>query len=188
MSSGSALTLRTARAAYFSDNGFPPDGGYSARWVKLKFGPIPLAFPNTAERKRAVPFHDLHHLTTGYATDLVGEAEIGAWEIASGCTQYPAAVFLNLSVFGFALPARRDRIFRAFVRGRHTRNLYDREYGDPLLDQTVEETRRELGLDGETPGPTAEDRRAFVRWCAAALAVVWGPYIPLAWLGWVLLS
>ncbi len=28
-----------------------------------------------------IPFNDLHHVATGYGTDVLGEAEIGAWEL-----------------------------------------------------------------------------------------------------------
>ena len=46
--------------------------------MRLAFGPVRFAFPNTAGRVRAVRYHDLHHVVTGYATDWTGEAEIGA--------------------------------------------------------------------------------------------------------------
>ncbi|MCW8140677.1 MAG: hypothetical protein KIT58_17390 [Planctomycetota bacterium] len=68
------LTRREARARDFADNGFG-DGGHDDRWVKLKAGPLTLCFPNTAARVRAVRFHDLHHVLTGYATTWTGEAE-----------------------------------------------------------------------------------------------------------------
>ena len=73
-------TLRTALATYFEDNGFGKDGGYEDAWVDFELGPIPLPFPNSAGRKRAVRLHDLHHIVTGYATDTLGEFEISAWE------------------------------------------------------------------------------------------------------------
>ena len=84
-------TMREALDQYFRDNDFGEDGGYSADWVKLKIGPIPFAFPNTPARRRAVRFHDLHHFLTGYQTDWVGEAEIAAWEVATGCKDMWAA-------------------------------------------------------------------------------------------------
>src|SRR5215470_18087947 len=77
-----SLTLRDARAQYFTENNFG-DGGYTAKWVKVQAGPIPIYFPNTAARVHAVRFHDLHHVATEYKTTWTGEAEIGAWEIAS---------------------------------------------------------------------------------------------------------
>ena len=47
-----------------------------------------MTFPNTDSRKRAVPLHDLHHILTGYKTDWMGEAEIGAWELRAGCNSF----------------------------------------------------------------------------------------------------
>jgi hypothetical protein len=85
-------TLAHARDDYFRVNGFGANGGYDDAWVDFKLGPIPMPFPNTPSRKRAVRFHDLHHALTGYATDVRGEFEISAWEIGSGCAEYDDAL------------------------------------------------------------------------------------------------
>ena len=95
--------LRHARADYFRKNAFGEDGGYGQRWVKLKLGPVPIWFPNTDGRRRAVRLHDLHHVATGYDTSLVGEAEIGAWELAMGCANYYAAWLLNAGAVAMGL-------------------------------------------------------------------------------------
>ncbi|PYS76753.1 MAG: hypothetical protein DMF66_12990 [Acidobacteria bacterium] len=60
------------------------DGGYSDAWVKLKLWRMPIWFPNTEGRRRAVRFHDVHHVLTEYPTTWRGEFEIAAWEIATG--------------------------------------------------------------------------------------------------------
>lgn len=150
-------TVREARARYFVDNAFGPDGGYGSPWVTMKAGPIPIALPNAPSRVRAVRFHDLHHIATGYPTTWIGEAEISAWELATGCADHYAAWVLNLLVFpiGFFLSPR--RLFRAFVRGRHSRNLYRTEFGDALLDQSVADLRHRLGLDGPASRVTVSD-------------------------------
>ena len=83
--------LRDARKRYFEANGFGADGGYEAKWVTLQAGPLRLAFPNSEARRRAVRYHDLHHVLADYPTDWTGEAEIGAWELASGCGRHGAA-------------------------------------------------------------------------------------------------
>jgi len=98
-----ATPLRHARADYFRKNAFGEDGGYGQPWVKLKLGPVPIWFPNTAGRRRAVRLHDLHHVATGYDTSLVGEAEIGAWELAMGCANYYAAWLLNAGAVAMGL-------------------------------------------------------------------------------------
>ena len=140
--------VREARAAYFEANGFG-DGGYRDAWVTFKVGPFPVAFPNTAGRVRAVRLHDLHHVATDYDTDLVGEAEIGAWELASGCRDFWAAWVLNgLAMLGGVWLAPR-RVWRAWQRGRRSRNLYEGEWDEALLELRVGELRRRL----EVPVP-----------------------------------
>ncbi|MEZ4371210.1 MAG: hypothetical protein R3B07_10310 [Polyangiaceae bacterium] len=139
-------TLAAARAQYFEDNHFGPEGGYNDPWVDFKFGPIPFPFPNTAGRVRAVGYHDLHHVLTGYATDLQGEIEIAAWEIGAGCKGFLAAWQLNLSSMGFGLFFSPRRSFRAFVRGRRSHSLYGRELSQ-LLARNVGEVADELGVD-----------------------------------------
>jgi hypothetical protein len=173
------LPLRDARATYFRDNGFGDDGGYAKKWVSLRLGPIPFAFPNTSARVRAVRYHDLHHVVTGYRTDLVGEAEIGAWEVASGCAGFAAAWILNLyaMVLGCCAGAP-GAVWRAFVRGRRTRNLYRERYDDALLGAELGAVRIRLGLaataESRPPAATPADRVAFAGWSAVAAALALG--------------
>lgn len=141
------MLVREARARYFAENGFG-DGGYGARFVVLRVAGVPaLAFPNTKQRVRSVRFHDVHHVLTGYDTSWRGEGEIAAWELASGCRDHYAAWLLNLSAALIGLVIAPRAVWRAFRRGRASRNLYDREWDDGILDRSVGELRRDLGLD-----------------------------------------
>jgi hypothetical protein len=167
-----AVTLRQARARYFEENDFGADGGYGARWVKLKLGPFPYAIPNTAGRVRAVRYHDLHHIVTGYRTDWIGEFEISGWEVGSGCRDFVAAWFLNLSGMFAGLFLSPRRIYRAFVRGRNTRNLYGRTFDDALLDTRVDEMRAELGTDRDVPAGTPADLGRFLAFLVAGLPLM----------------
>jgi hypothetical protein len=140
-------SIRDARQRYFEETGVPADGGYDDAWVKLKLGPLPLAFPNTAGRVRAVKLHDVHHVLTGYRPDWIGEAEIGAWELASGCRGFVAAWVLNLAavVIGLAISPR--RVLAAFRRGRRSANLYTLgELRPDLLGRSLVELRAELHI------------------------------------------
>src|SRR5215470_7236628 len=78
------MTLREARQLYFKLNGFPADGGYKDPLIRVQMWRIPVWLPNTKGRRKAVRLHDLHHVLTEYPTTWRGEAEISAWEIASG--------------------------------------------------------------------------------------------------------
>lgn len=161
--------LGDARARYFEENGFGADGGYAARWVKVKAAGIPFWIPNTDGRRRAVRYHDLHHVLTDYATDFVGEAEIGAWEVATSCRGHWAAWYLNLVVLFVGLFVAPRRVWRAFVRGRRTRNLYAEPWERVRLDDTVGAWRRRLGLHVEGFAAEPGDGLAFAGWGAAAL-------------------
>ena len=172
----SELTLRDARQQYFVLNGFV-DGGYQAAWVKLKAGPIPIYFPNTKARVRAVKFHDLHHVLTEYETTWSGEAEIGAWEIASGCGRHYPAWLLNLNAFAIGLVLAPRAVYRAFVRGRHTSNLYHQLFDEALLGHAVGALRQELGLGSQVYSSSWRDAAAFVGWSAISLVTFLTPYV-----------
>ncbi|MCH7709463.1 MAG: hypothetical protein IH884_13310, partial [Myxococcales bacterium] len=157
------FTVREALDGYFEAAGFPADGGYTDKWVKLQVGGVfVFAFPNNQSRIRAVRFHDVHHVATGYATTWTGEAEIGAWEIASGCADHTAAWILNLYAMALGLCFAPRAVYRAFVRGRHSRNCYCESYDDELLDQKIGPLRERLGLRGAEIVPRPTDRLTFV--------------------------
>ena len=156
------------------------DGGYGDAWVKFKVGPIPVAFPNTEGRVRAVRFHDLHHVLTGYGTSVLGEGEIGAWEVASGCHHHRAAWVLNLVAYGAALFVGPRTVWRAFVRGRRSGNLYAGEWDETLLERKLGELRRDIRVAPTGVSAEFEDVLAFTGWTALAVLLAAGPVMILA--------
>lgn len=160
------MTMRTARDLYFEVNGFGADGGYDDAWVDFKIGPVPLPFPNTPGRVKAVKFHDLHHVLTGYETNASGEFAISAWELGAGCAGFPTAWVINSGGMISGLLSSPRQTFAAYVRGRRSRSLYGEEF-QPLLEKTVAELRaRHVG--STAGGVTMNDVGAF------ALATVLG--------------
>lgn len=124
-----------------------PQNAYTSKTFVIKVGPLPLHFPNSRSRVKVARFHDLHHLLTGYPANWVGEAEIGAWEIATGCRQYFIAWFLNFGAMIVGLFLQPGKVIRAFERGRKTKkNLYyDFDY-EELLEKRLPEIRTMIGL------------------------------------------
>lgn len=183
------LTLGEARTRYFVDNDFGAEGNYDDRWVKVYLGPVPFVFPNSTARVRAVRYHDLHHVLTGYPTTMKGETEIGAWELASGCGTMPAAWVLNMLAMAIGVVIDRKALFAAFMRGRHSGNLYDGEDLEALLGRPLGEQRARLRLDREPPPATAGDRAAFVAYAAGGvvlqLVVVAMLLVPLVGAAWL---
>jgi hypothetical protein len=163
-------SLREARRLYFDTNGFGETGGYDDAWVDFKLGPVPMPFPNTKSRVEAVRYHDLHHILTGYATDIVGELEISAWEIAAGCKGFAAAWVLNLGGMAGGLFRAPRRVFAAFVRGRRQRTVYG-ERLDAILDLSVREARSRFTPDPSSTRVVPSDVVLFVLATALGIAV-----------------
>lgn len=162
-------TMREAVRQYFDENGFGADGGYGAKWVDFKLGPVPFPLPNTEARKHAVKFHDLNHVLTGYRTDIRGEFEISAWEIGAGCRNFWAAWALNLSGIAGGVFTIPRRTWRAFVAGRRSTAAYALDY-EPMLDEQVDAVKQRLGVTTSAP-PQLLDAALFALSAVAGLAV-----------------
>ena len=180
------LTLREARTLYFTLNNFGDDGGYGDKWVKIKFGPIPIFFPNIPSRASAARYHDLHHILTEYATTLEGEAEVAAWEVATGELPNLAGWFLDLGGFAYGLLLYPRKLYRAFLRGRRSKSLYPLPFTEELLSRKVGEVREALNLNQDTGAARPADRLAFLKYAILSVAVslsvgtlIWTPMTAL---------
>lgn len=168
-----AMTVREARDRYLAEFGLSTDT-YLEDWVDVKIGPLPLRLPSTDARKRVLPLHDIHHALTGYRADILGEAEIGAWELGSGLGRHTVGYVLDLLTLSWSTWVAPRRVLRAFLRGRHSDNFYRAPLPlDPaVLDEDVDAVRERLGLHREPPArATAADVVAFLGWYLASLAV-----------------
>lgn len=177
--------LHEARADYFARNDFGDDGGYAARFAWFEMGPLRVPILNTAQRRYAVRYHDLHHIATGYPTDWRGEFEISGFEIGAGCGRAWFAWHINLGGLLGGLVFARERTVRAFYRGRQCRCLYG-EDTEALLTDTVGQARRRMGLDAPPGTVTASDRLALVGWALFSLGYL-GAQVAfvLGVLGWL---
>jgi len=188
------MTLSDARDRYFDLNGFGRDGGYRERWIKVKVWHIPIWLPNTEGRRRAVKLHDLHHVLTEYPTTWRGEAEISAWEIGSGgLRRYYAGWLLDLMNIAQGLVVNPTGVYRGFMHGRRTSNLYELEFSDQLLRGQVGDYRERLGLGRSSErAPSLIDHTAFIFWVLAsaltylgAVTIAFLPLILIAiWILW----
>jgi hypothetical protein len=142
------MLVKDALARYFAINGFTT-AAYTAPTVEIPIGPFTIPLPNTEGRKAVVKLHDLHHLATGYGTDLTGEAEIGAWELRAGCRSVAAYVYNGMAV-AMGLLISPIRTTRAFLDARGSTTLYrlGLDY-DAALELDLLELRRRMGVDRE---------------------------------------
>lgn len=163
------LKVRDALQSYFAKYHFA-EGGYRKKYFTIKLGPLYIPFPNIKARVDAVKIHDIHHIVTGYNADYKGEAEIGAWEIASGCGKYWVAWILNLGSFIIGMLFYQRALLQAFLDGRKVKNslYYNTIYNDALLDQSVGELRNKIGIPSSEKNATY-DYWMFALWCFISL-------------------
>ena len=145
-------SVRAGRDAYLAENGFTVEA-YEAKWTPGSLFGFRFKVPNTPNHRRAIMWHDLHHVATGFGTDLAGEAEISTWELRRGLTGldlYVSAIVVGLALSGLVVaPVRTWRAWNA--AGKPGANLFAHtlsEY-DAILALDVAELRRRLGVPPE---------------------------------------
>ena len=159
-------TPREILEKFYADNHLDLDGGQSKSYVRIDIMPsFHMYIPNFDARRKAVIKHDIHHLITGYETNMAGETEISMWEVASGCKKYWAAFVIDtlgaMMGFWFNLP----KLLKSFARGRRTGNLYHGKYTvEQALDMRVGELRKEFKLD-QYPKYTKPNFTDFILFC-----------------------
>lgn len=149
------IIIKDALIQLFDRYRIPADA-YTAKRFVIRVGNIPIYLPNSAARIKIARYHDIHHILTGYPVNWRGEAEIGAWEIATGCRTSFIAWFLNGGAVVVGLFTHPKAVVKAFERGWNTRtNLYHNFEYAPLLEMTVKEVRDKIGLDENENQKTA---------------------------------
>jgi hypothetical protein len=153
-----SLSTLAGRDAYLAENGFTV-GAYEDPWTEASFFGVKFRVPNTAKHRWAIRLHDLHHVATGYGTDLVGEGEISAWELRRGLRglgAYVGSIVVAGAVAGLILAPRRT--VRAWRASRPRGSLFQTTCGyDELVNMSVGELRRALGVPED--GVAEEPRR-----------------------------
>lgn len=150
------LSVERGRDAYLAENGFST-AAYDDPWTEASFLGKKFRVPNTAHHRWAIRLHDLHHVATGYGTDVVGEAEVSAWELRRGLRglgAYVGTIVVLGAAAGLLFAPRRT--IAAWRGSRPTSSLFQsqRAYED-LLSMSVSELREELGVpkDGVASHP-----------------------------------
>ena len=178
------LTLREARDLFYKIHGFPEDGGITEdKWSPFGCRDLKVHLPNFEWRKKALPFHDLHHIIGEYRFCPTGEFQVAAWEFAAG--KYPN-IFTTLfciplvSMGAVIIPKKQ---FQAFIRGRRSNTLYQNYSYDQLLDKTVGELRQEI-LPQEEFKPNLKDYFEYFKITSLSAIITGMPFFLLFLIYW----
>jgi hypothetical protein len=179
--------VQSALEEYFENHHLGKDGGLTKKWAKIKVGPFYFPIPNTKARQKALVFHDIHHIVTGYDGNWKGEVSISAWEIASGCGEYYAAWLLDIWGMAVGLFIYPKAVYNGFIRGKRSLNLYHETFSrEAAAQMQIGDLRKKLLLEENSKRKlTAKEFFSFISWAFIALASFIVPfvlpYIVLAW-------
>ena len=161
-------TLGELLPLFYRSYNLEHDGGYIEKKVKIKVSShFYFYIPNSNERRRCLLKHDLHHIITNYKSDFKGETEIGAWEIASGCNDYIVAWVLDMYSMAWGFLFNLPGIFRAFLRGNCSKNLYNNIISnEQALNCTIIELQNifEIPDEKEIFHATVKEYLLFIFW------------------------
>ncbi len=152
-----AWTVAEGLAAFFAENGYDA-AQYELDRTPAKLLGVRFSVPNPPQHRWAIIRHDLHHVATGYGTDLAGEAQLGAWELRRGVGVlgvYVASIVTSAALSGVVVAPRRTlAAWRGSGRHPSLFHLRGREYDD-LLRLTIGELRALLAIapEGLATGP-----------------------------------
>ena len=119
------MTLQDELATFYKRSGFGDVVGARSLTVPVYTGCMLVPLPNIETRRRFLKYHDLHHLVTGYSVGRIGEGEVSAWELGTGSAFVsPLLGVMNLIALSTGLVLEPRRMWRAFLRGCASRNLY----------------------------------------------------------------
>ena len=121
------MQLQQELSAFYAKHGFGEDVGSRSLTVPVYTGCLLVPLPNIETRHRYLKYHDLHHLVTRYSVGRIGEGEVSAWELGTGSLlNSPTLALMNLIALSTGLVLEPGRMWRAFVRGTGSKNLYSR--------------------------------------------------------------
>jgi hypothetical protein len=154
------LTVKEARDVYFQRSGFD-ERTYTDPWVKLPVLGRTVYLPNAKLRRKAVPLHDIDHILTEYQTDWLGEWQISAYEMGTGCGTYWAAWILNMQAIVVGAIRAPKACIKAFSRGRRSKGVYSYPSFESLLTENVGDLRRKTTATEQNIIPTVQERVLF---------------------------
>jgi len=118
------MNIDKALKVFYEESGFEVESGKRPAFVEVFVGCMLIPLPNVDTRRKYIKYHDLHHIINEYDVTQVGEGEVSAWELGTGSLLHPILMFMNLIAISTALAVSPRRVFKAYLIGCKSKNLY----------------------------------------------------------------
>lgn len=137
-------TVRDHLKNFYGNNPeFGEEGGINEKWAWLDFGLIKIPFPNFTSRSEIIYLHDLNHVINNYDTSWKGEVSVSAWEVSTGLGRFLTGWLFASFAFGFGVLTYPRATYKAFMRGRVTKSLFQMDLPkEQLLQMPLVELKR----------------------------------------------
>ena len=145
------MTVRTLLSKHIVENEPFPGASTLDEWrnqkrVKLQAGKRAIPVFPVEPIRNSLHKHDVHHVILNYSTNLEGELETAAWELASGGCHLNLLFWVDrISFLLIGLIQHQNSIRKALQRGRGSLNLYPMEFSE-ILDMEVGDLHRQPRL------------------------------------------
>lgn len=141
-------TVKEGLEAYMLESGFEIEH-YELDSTPASFMGISFSVPNTPKHREMIKLHDLHHVATGFGTDMAGEGHISAWEFRNGIRGtglYVGSIIFTGVLLGLVVSPRKT--FRLLREKSEKPPLFGRSDIDyiELLDMKISDLRELLGV------------------------------------------
>jgi len=118
------MNIHLALNNFYEESGFELETGKRPAFVEVFVGCLLIPLPNVETRRKYIKYHDLHHVINGFDASQAGEGEVSAWELGTGSMLHPILMFMNLIAISTALAVCPKRVFKAYLLGCKSKNLY----------------------------------------------------------------
>ncbi|MBQ0729865.1 MAG: hypothetical protein KBT75_04150 [Oleispira antarctica] len=118
------MNIELALNQFYKESGFEPETGKRPAFVEVFVGCLLIPLPNIEIRRKYIKYHDLHHVINDFNSSQAGEGEVSAWELGTGSMLHPILMFMNLIAISTALAINPVRVFKAYLVGCKSKNLY----------------------------------------------------------------
>lgn len=154
----------------------------AGQWWSFEVFGLKVSCYNFAWRRRALAFHDLHHVVTNYPCTMQGEMQVATWEFAAGSYPNLFAKLFCLPLVALGAVYIPSKILAAYQSGRRSKSLFSCDLDSKVTTMPVAALRR-LTLGANDPSRLFGDTMGFLTLISASSILYLLPLL----VGWLML-
>jgi hypothetical protein len=152
-------------------------------WWSFQIFGMKLFCYNFVWRRKALAFHDLHHVVTGYPCTLRGEMQVATWEFAAGAYPSIFAKLFCLPLVALGALLIPQKIYAAYCKGKCSKSLFTLSLDSKITTMSVDKLTTMTRNENSKSAPLS-DRLECTALIVASLMLYLLPVL-LLWLAYL---